>query len=209
MSFRSCTLTLPAASLVVGALLIAAAGDGFAQSAPERNERVERGRYLVSTSGCHDCHTPFKMGANGPEPDLSRMLSGHPESLVMPPVPALPPGPWMTVSAATNTAHAGPWGVSFSANLTPEADTGLGRWSQKDFIDTIRTGRHMGKGRPVLPPMPVPVTVDGSIPASSSRRRTTGDRRAGVPAGATTKTHRSGAPCRRTASITRWTAVAR
>jgi hypothetical protein len=60
-------------------------------------------------------------------------------------------------SSATNTAHAGPWGVSFTANLTPDADTGLGQWTLKDFISTIRTGRHMGRGRPVLPPMPIPV----------------------------------------------------
>lgn len=116
-----------------------------------------RGRYLVQTSGCHDCHTPFKLGPNGPEPDMSRMLSGHPESLVMPPAPTLPPGPWLITSAATNTAHAGPWGVSFTANLTPDAETGLGQWTLKDFMSTIRTGRHMGRGRPVLPPMPIPV----------------------------------------------------
>jgi mono/diheme cytochrome c family protein len=116
-----------------------------------------RGKYLVATSGCHDCHTPFKMGAKGPEPDMSRMLSGHPEALQMPPVPALPPGPWLVVSSATNTAHAGPWGVSFTANLTPDVDTGLGMWTVNDFKQTIRTGRHMGRGRAVLPPMPVPV----------------------------------------------------
>jgi mono/diheme cytochrome c family protein len=119
--------------------------------------KLARGQYLVNTSGCHDCHTPFKLGANGPEPDMSRMLSGHPEQLVMPAPPQLPPGPWLMVSAATNTAHAGPWGVSFTANLTPEAETGLGRWTAKDFVATIRTGRHMGRGRVVLPPMPVPV----------------------------------------------------
>lgn len=119
--------------------------------------QAARGKYLVNTSGCHDCHTPFKMGPNGPEPDMSRMLSGHPEGLQMPPVPALPQGPWLIVSAATNTAHAGPWGVSFTANLTPDRDTGLGQWSVNDFKNTIRTGRHMGRGRPVLPPMPIPV----------------------------------------------------
>lgn len=157
MCSRLETVSLPAASLIVGALLIAAASDGFAQTARDpAAERVDRGRYLVNTTGCHDCHTPFKLGPNGPEPDMSRMLSGHPEALVMPPAPALPPGPWQMVSAATNTAHAGPWGVSFTANLTPDADTGLGRWTVKDFVSTIRTGRHMGKGRPVLPPMPVP-----------------------------------------------------
>jgi len=128
-----------------------------AEAAPPANKaQVERGRYLVASSGCHDCHTPFKMGANGPEPDMSRMLSGHPEQLVMPPAPTLPPGPWLMVAAATNTAWAGPWGTSFTANLTSDAETGLGKWTVNDFKATIRTGRHMGRGRPVLPPMPVP-----------------------------------------------------
>lgn len=118
---------------------------------------VARGEYLVNTSGCHDCHTPFKMGPNGPEPDMARALTGHPESLVMPPAPKLPAGPWLVVSAATNTAHAGPWGVSFTANLTPDKETGLGEWTVDQFIATMRTGRHLGKGRPILPPMPYSV----------------------------------------------------
>lgn len=121
------------------------------------NPNVLRGQYLVSTSGCMDCHTPLKMGANGPEPDISRMLSGHPEQLKMPPAPKLPEGPWLVVSSGTNTAWSGPWGVSFTANLTPDPDTGLGKWSEHDFIATIRSGRHMGRGRPILPPMPIPI----------------------------------------------------
>jgi hypothetical protein len=119
--------------------------------------KAARGKYLVATSGCMDCHTPMKMGANGPEPDMSRMLSGHPEALQMPPAPALPEGPWLVVSSATNTAFAGPWGVSFAANLTPDAETGLGKWTVRDFMATIRSGRHMGRGREILPPMPIPV----------------------------------------------------
>jgi len=115
-----------------------------------------RGQYLVNTSGCHDCHTPWQMGANGPEPDMSRMLSGHPQAMVMPPAPQLPAGPWTGAMSATNTAWAGPWGVSFTANLTPDRDTGLGAWTLRDFTQTIRTGRHMGRGREVLPPMPIP-----------------------------------------------------
>ena len=121
------------------------------------SDLVARGKYLVNTSGCHDCHTPFKMGPNGAEPDMTRMLSGHPETLVMPPAPKLPPGPWLVTSAGTNTAWSGPWGVSFTANLTPDADTGLGEWTLRNFMDTIRTGRHMGRGRAILPPMPIPV----------------------------------------------------
>ena len=117
---------------------------------------VMRGKYLVNTSGCHDCHTPWKMGANEPEPDMTRMLSGHPQDLKLPPPPK-PEGPWIVASAATNTAHAGPWGVSFTANLTPDPETGLGRWTLRNFMDTIRTGRHEGRGRRVLPPMPIQV----------------------------------------------------
>ena len=49
---------------------------------------------------------------------------------------------------------AGPWGVSFTANLTPDKETGLGNWTEEMFITTMRTGRHQGKGRPILPPMP-------------------------------------------------------
>ena len=119
-------------------------------------DKFRRGQYLVETGGCGDCHTPFRMGKNGPEPDTARLLSGHPESLVMPPAPKLSAGPWLVIVSATNTAWAGPWGVSFTANLTPDADTGLGRWTARQFAETMRTGRHLGVGRPVLPPMPIP-----------------------------------------------------
>jgi Cytochrome c len=122
-----------------------------------QSQRAARGKYIVHTAGCMDCHTPFKMGEKGPEFDLSRLLSGHPQSLKMPPAPTLPEGPWLVVSSATNTAFSGPWGVSFTANLTPDPETGLGRWTEKDFITTIRTGRHLGRGREILPPMPIPV----------------------------------------------------
>jgi mono/diheme cytochrome c family protein len=116
--------------------------------------KVARGAYLVRTMGCNDCHTPWKLGPKGPELDMTRALTGHPSDVVMPPPPALPSGPWIGLMSATNTAWAGPWGVSFTANLTPDKETGLGNWTEEMFIATMRTGRHQGKGRPILPPMP-------------------------------------------------------
>ncbi len=129
----------------------------FARAGDPPADVVARGKYLVNTAACHDCHTPWVMTAKGPGPDMTRMLSGHPEALVMPDPPSLPQGPWIASFAATNTAWAGPWGVSFTANLTPDRETGLGKWSERNFIETIRTGRHLGRGREVLPPMPIPV----------------------------------------------------
>jgi mono/diheme cytochrome c family protein len=115
---------------------------------------VARGKYLVEYGGCNDCHTPWKMGPNGPAPDRSRLLSGHPESLELPPPPKLQAGPWALVATATMTGWSGPWGVSFAANLTPDRETGMGAWTEQNFIESMRTGRHLGRGRPILPPMP-------------------------------------------------------
>jgi len=117
--------------------------------------KVERGRYLVTFGGCNDCHTPWVLGENGPEPDMTRMLSGHPAQMKVPPAPQLAE-PWVGSVAATNTAWSGPWGVSFTRNLTPDKETGLGTWTEQEFIATLRHGRSRGIGRELLPPMPWP-----------------------------------------------------
>ena len=117
--------------------------------------KVQRGEYLVKIMGCNDCHTPWKMGPQGPEPDMERFLSGHPEQIG--PLPnAKAPEPFLWSGFPTNTAYSGPWGVSYAFNLTPEQNTGIGIWTEEMFVQTIRTGRHMGVSRPINPPMPWP-----------------------------------------------------
>lgn len=153
---RARTFAVTAAALAVSVAVAAppAMNADAPTAAVDRARSVERGAYLVRIMGCNHCHTPYKLGPNGPEPDMTRALSGHPADFAMAAPPALD-GRWTWLGAATNTAFAGPWGVSFTANLTPDPETGLGRWSAETFIATMRTGRHEGKGRPVLPPMPV------------------------------------------------------
>ncbi len=142
-----------------GALVGAAALAACSQSAPPPTQPpapmspAERGHYLVSTMGCNDCHTPMKMGANGPEPDMTRMLSGHPENVPAARPPRLPDG-WMAAANNTFTEWSGPWGISFTANLTPDQNTGLGIWTEDMFVRAMREGKHMGTSRPILPPMP-------------------------------------------------------
>lgn len=122
-----------------------------------KEEMRARGHYLVTIAACNDCHTPWIDGPEGPEPDMTRMLSGHPQTELLPPAPVPNPAdsPWIASISATNTAWAGPWGTSFTANLTPDPETGLGKWTLRNFVDTIRTGRHQGRGRVILPPMPI------------------------------------------------------
>lgn len=146
-------LVLPAAAALAATTLLSRRG--IAAPAPAEADLVARGKYMVTTMACADCHTPWILTPQGPQPDPKRWLSGHPQDL---PLSAPPPSafPWIVMAAATNTAWAGPWGVSFTANLTPDPETGLGSWTFEQFRDALRTGRHQGKGRPILPPMPQP-----------------------------------------------------
>jgi mono/diheme cytochrome c family protein len=152
------TTALIASAILLTAFISTAslgAADTGGVADPAKAKQIARGKYLVDIMGCHDCHTPMKMGPKGPEWDMTRALSGHPEELVMPPAPALPPGPWVASIGATFTAFASPAGTVFTRNLTPDKETGLGDWTVEEFIATMKTGRERGKGRPVMPPMPI------------------------------------------------------
>jgi hypothetical protein len=179
--------TLLAALLVA---VVANAAWGAPKQAGTKSAAVKRGEYLVTLGGCNDCHTPFKMGPNGPvmgpkgpEKDTSRLLSGHPETLELP-APPEPKGPWIAAATGTFTAWAGPWGVSFTTNLTPDEETGLGKWTVQNFIEAMRTGRHQGRGRPILPPMPwqdFSKMTDGDLQAVFAYLRTIAPIRNHVP----------------------------
>jgi len=124
-----------------------------AKTSDTNADPVTRGGYLVRSAGCADCHTPMKLGERGPEPDESRLLSGHPADLEAKVPSAMPEG-FLWAGTGSNTAFAGPWGVSFASNLTSDRETGLGSWTEEQFVAAIRTGQHKGQGRAILPPMP-------------------------------------------------------
>jgi mono/diheme cytochrome c family protein len=123
----------------------------------EGEELVNRGQYLVTIGGCNDCHTPKIFNDHGFTLDSSRLLSGHPSGSPALPIDerSLKPGNWMSFSPDLTT-FVGPWGMSHSANLTPDSATGTGAWTEENFVQTLRKGKHLGtdNGRPLMPPMP-------------------------------------------------------
>ena len=135
----------------VFALSLAVAPALRAQSASE--SQVERGKYLVGITGCHDCHSPKLPGGMKPVPDL--LLSGRPQTTK---VPSAAPG---EVHASEDlTAWAGGWGQSVASNLTPDPATGLGmRYTEAKFLQTMRTGKKP-EGVAIMPPMPVDVYLN-------------------------------------------------
>ena len=128
---------------------------GKAPENPYSEAQIRRGEHLVRASMCNDCHTPwvFDPELGVPRNEMSWMLSGHPKGAPKA-SGTLGPGD-MAVIGPTFTSFTLPFGVMYSANLTPDIDTGTGSWTEEMFLDIFRKGRHLGgDGRGVLPPMP-------------------------------------------------------
>ncbi len=147
------TVTLIAAGLSLAAL---AASAKTKEKKETKEDPVARGRYLVSFAGCNDCHTPwaFNKEMGMPVPDHTRFLSGNP---VGAPEPSgkVDPRTDLAFIGATFTSFKLPFGNVYSANLTPDKETGIGNWTEEMFLNVFHKGTHMGvEGRPVLPPMP-------------------------------------------------------
>jgi mono/diheme cytochrome c family protein len=109
------------------AILLAAALIGVS-SAHAAETELERGKYLVSIISCTDCHTP---GTFLGKPDMTRFLGGSDVGFE---VPGL--------------------GVFYGPNLTPDGETGLGKWTKEQIATAITTGKRPD-GRILAPPMPV------------------------------------------------------
>lgn len=118
---------------------------------------IKRGEYLVGILGCQDCHSPKKMGPQGPEVIAELHLSGYPaDRPVGKNVPDALKNGWM-LFGGDGTSSIGPWGMSFAANLTSDP-TGIGTWSYEQFKIALTQGKSKGiaTARPLLPPMPWP-----------------------------------------------------
>ncbi|EKR72648.1 c-type cytochrome [Leptospira noguchii] len=122
------------------------------QNNNSNSSRIERGKKLVMVAGCTDCHTAKIMTPQGPVPDASKFLAGYLETNQLPDYKNYKNSPWLLFTGDL-TAVVGPWGVSFAKNITPDPETGIGGWTEDMFIQTVRTQKRLGVGRPILPPM--------------------------------------------------------
>lgn len=91
---------------------------------PDHNNIVEYGKYMITVSGCIDCHTPMKKGKY----IMEEAYSGNGEFIL-------------------------PGGVVRSANITPDRETGIGGWSEEMFVnrfkmysDSLYTHQKVGNG---------------------------------------------------------------
>ncbi len=89
--------------------------------------QIARGKYLVTVSGCNDCHTP---GYFFGKPDMSRFLGGSDVGFEIPGL-----------------------GVFVGPNITPDKATGIGSWTPEQIVAAIQAGQRPD-GRILAPIMP-------------------------------------------------------
>jgi cytochrome c2 len=163
-------LTIAGCILFSGmAVLVACTGKTSAESTSSSNadslmaakmqyggfeSQVKWGEHLVKIGGCNDCHTPKKMGPNGPEDDMSLMLSGHPAQQPAAAFDSKEAAKKGLILTQTFTAWTGPWGVTYAANITSDP-TGIGNWTEAQFLKALKEKKWMGldNTRPLMPPM--------------------------------------------------------
>ena len=94
---------------------------------------LERGKYLMnSIVACGNCHTP-----------------------------QTPQGPVPGKELAGGTRFEEGFGVAYAPNITPDPDTGIGKWSDQELITAIREGKRPD-GTIIGPPMPIALYRDMS-----------------------------------------------
>lgn len=152
--YCSCIITF-------ASLVIIACNDAKQEPAKETKQtfggfetQLKWGEHLVKVGGCNDCHTPKKMGPNGPENDMSLLLSGHPSQMPAPDFDKNEAAKKGLIVTQSFTAWTGPWGITYAANLTSDA-TGIGGWKEEQFLKCLHEKKWMGlEGtRPLMPPM--------------------------------------------------------
>ena len=118
------------------------------------DRQVSEGEALVMEARCNFCHTP-ELAEN--DKYFGKILFGHPSDKKLPDLPNAPVGSqqWLeVVSNLDSTVWIAGDKIVFSANITPDRETGIGKWSNEDFINTIRTGMHPGWKKELNKPMP-------------------------------------------------------
>jgi mono/diheme cytochrome c family protein len=117
-------------------------------NAPPVSDRVAYGRYLVYALDCYSCHaSDFKsVNHTSPEKTPGYLAGGNP--------------------LRDATGHIIP-----SANLTPDEETGIGRWSEADFLRAMKNGLTPG-GTLHYPMVAMPELDDNEVVAIYAYLRT-------------------------------------
>jgi mono/diheme cytochrome c family protein len=78
---------------------------------PPKHDKIKYGEYLTNLAACTDCHTPFEKG----KPVIGKKFSGGKEFILY------------------------TKGTVRSANITPDKESGIGSWSERQFVERFKS----------------------------------------------------------------------
>ena len=127
-----------------------------AQGEKDTVDEIEKGKIITEIFGCADCHSPKIKEGEFLVNDPDKLFSGHPQDNVLPQFPPdiIGPDKWRGLFTDSMTAWGGPWGISYSANLTPDKKTGIGELTEENFVSILNIGIHSNMNRKLMQPMP-------------------------------------------------------
>jgi cytochrome c len=154
----TCTLYIAVIMITVAVFSLGCRKQSAELASEPAGDQVEAGMALVEEWKCSYCHTPEIEGPEGRAiPDPDRLLSGHPSDEEIPELPDMimtSPEYMEFLDNLDTTVWATDNRIVFTANLTPDDETGIGTWTEEMFIATIRSGQHAGVGKRIKYPMP-------------------------------------------------------
>ncbi len=155
---RTYTLYIAAVMIMLVAFSYGCNKQGSEPASEPAGDQLAAGQVLVEEWKCNYCHTPEIMGPEGKAiPDPDRLLSGHPAGEEIPELPDMimtSPEYMEFLDNLDSTVWATDNRIVFTANLTPDEQTGIGTWTEEMFIATVRSGQHQGVGKRLKYPMP-------------------------------------------------------
>lgn len=86
------------------------------QKRPSVDDRLAYGKYMWNASGCTECHTKQEKGKQIPGMEM----------------------------AGGFEFNMGPMGKAYSSNLTPDEETGIGTWTEENFLARFRIYKDSG-----------------------------------------------------------------
>jgi mono/diheme cytochrome c family protein len=133
-------------ALVLTGLLMMILASSARASASQQDDLIAQGKYIATISGCTSCHTPLKAEYQNPQTLTLEQI----QTLAFNETQATDQTRLMAGGRAFDL---GPAGMVFTRNITPDAETGLGTWTDDQIKVAIKTGID-NEGKLLFPVMP-------------------------------------------------------
>lgn len=134
-------------AILVSLFLLMVGVTSVGASPNHQDDVIAHGKYIATIAGCTSCHTPYTADFQKPPQDLTieqiQMLAFNGKDAL----------DQDKLLSGNQPFDLGPAGIVYSRNLTPDEETGLGKWTDDQIRTAVKTGA-LPNGSVLFPLMP-------------------------------------------------------